>query len=392
MRILETEPILTEPLLDPAGEWEPGDAIQIIADDIALEALSEAFEALTTDFRLSMPYVARVIRIMERRGQSRRRGDRRAGERPDGERLVTVVAGTDIPVHAMHRLVLGVRPFDAATVCRWRDQCASRKSFSSRNSGRGSAPPQSDLAAAQSSSVRVQRNGTIQVASGSASSAHVLDPCLRPRPPHRAAALRGGGLGRGGPREPSATRRRLGGGRPRSADGAIHPRRKPGVAGLDVSGIGTHARRCDRNCGRVENAAGPVRWPRVVAVRRGTNQIVGRAHGDERGEFVLAVRRLGLVWPPARSTFDVELIFYASPALLNAPTDAEIEARRRDQLVDLAAEVVPRTSMNHAPNELDNPQLRGDAVPPTYVQSPNRPVEQLQVGQLTTVSAPYIFP
>ncbi len=63
MRILETEPILTGPLLDPSGEWEPGDAIQIIADDIALEALSETFEALTTDFRLSVPYVARVIRI-----------------------------------------------------------------------------------------------------------------------------------------------------------------------------------------------------------------------------------------------------------------------------------------------------------------------------------------
>jgi hypothetical protein len=63
MRILDSEPILSGPLLDPSGGWEPGDAIQIIADDIALEDLSEAFEALTTKFRLSMPYVARVIRI-----------------------------------------------------------------------------------------------------------------------------------------------------------------------------------------------------------------------------------------------------------------------------------------------------------------------------------------
>jgi len=68
MRILESEPILTGPLLDPTGDWQPGDAIQIVPDDIALEALSEAFEALTTDFRLSMPYVARVIRIDGPRG------------------------------------------------------------------------------------------------------------------------------------------------------------------------------------------------------------------------------------------------------------------------------------------------------------------------------------
>jgi hypothetical protein len=63
MRVLEGEPILTGPLLDPSGGWEVGDAIQVVPDDIDLVALSEAFEALTTDFRLSMPYVARVIRI-----------------------------------------------------------------------------------------------------------------------------------------------------------------------------------------------------------------------------------------------------------------------------------------------------------------------------------------
>lgn len=63
MRILDSEPILSGPLLDPSGEWDDGDVIQIVADDIALEELSEAFEALTTDFRLSMPYLARVIRI-----------------------------------------------------------------------------------------------------------------------------------------------------------------------------------------------------------------------------------------------------------------------------------------------------------------------------------------
>jgi hypothetical protein len=61
--ILETEPILTGPLLHSSGEWEPGDAVQVIADDLALDSMSEAFQALTTDYRLSLPYLARVIRL-----------------------------------------------------------------------------------------------------------------------------------------------------------------------------------------------------------------------------------------------------------------------------------------------------------------------------------------
>jgi hypothetical protein len=62
-RVLESESILTGPLLDPIGEWDPGDAVQIVHDDLALDSMSEAFQALTTDYRLCLPYVARVIRI-----------------------------------------------------------------------------------------------------------------------------------------------------------------------------------------------------------------------------------------------------------------------------------------------------------------------------------------
>jgi hypothetical protein len=61
--ILESEPILTGPLLHNSGQWEPGDAIQVVADDLALDSMSEAFQALTTDYRLSLPYLARVIRL-----------------------------------------------------------------------------------------------------------------------------------------------------------------------------------------------------------------------------------------------------------------------------------------------------------------------------------------
>jgi Pvc16 N-terminal domain len=66
VNVLETEPILTGPLLDTSGNWEPGDAVHVVADDLALDSMSEAFQALTTQYRLSLPYIARVIRIQGR--------------------------------------------------------------------------------------------------------------------------------------------------------------------------------------------------------------------------------------------------------------------------------------------------------------------------------------
>ena len=62
-QILEGESVLTGPLLHPSGEWRVGDSVQVVTDDVALESMSEAFQALTTDYRLSLLYLARVICI-----------------------------------------------------------------------------------------------------------------------------------------------------------------------------------------------------------------------------------------------------------------------------------------------------------------------------------------
>ncbi len=62
-QILESEPILSGPLLHPSGEWGPGEMVQLVNDDVALESMSEAFQALTTDYRLSLLYQARVVVI-----------------------------------------------------------------------------------------------------------------------------------------------------------------------------------------------------------------------------------------------------------------------------------------------------------------------------------------
>ena len=67
-QVLESNPILTGVQLlpvqvegQPYSPWQPGDAVQVVTDDLALESMSEAFQALTTEFRLTVPYIARVI-------------------------------------------------------------------------------------------------------------------------------------------------------------------------------------------------------------------------------------------------------------------------------------------------------------------------------------------
>jgi hypothetical protein len=62
-RILEANSILTGPRLEATGDWDPGDMVQVVPDEIGLEPMSEAYQALTTDFRLCLPYLARVIVI-----------------------------------------------------------------------------------------------------------------------------------------------------------------------------------------------------------------------------------------------------------------------------------------------------------------------------------------
>lgn len=306
---------------------------------------------------------------------------------------MTVLTGTDIPVHAMHRLVLGARPFDAATglplarPVHVAEELPFAELGTERRRPRNPTAPPTNLRPFESAGTarfklrlgpRVRRTFTVRVFD---QDRHIVP---------RRFDVEVWGVPVPGQPLPAAEDLAAADQVPPTApfipiaSRLLQVWMYPGSAHVLAGVTGIR--------GRVEHAGRPLRWVRVEAVRRGTNRIVGRAHGDERGEFVLVVRQPSLVWPLSSSTFDVELVIHASPGALNAPTDVELEARRRDQLSDLIVETVPRTSVNHAAGELDNPQLRGDAVPATYVQSPNRPVETLHVGQLATVPTPYIVP
>lgn len=83
LQAIEDTPILAGPLLMQATDWAPNETLQLVLEDIDTESLMRIFDSLPVDYRLSVPYVARVTRIDGRRLP--------AGQRdPD---VVTAIAG-----------------------------------------------------------------------------------------------------------------------------------------------------------------------------------------------------------------------------------------------------------------------------------------------------------
>jgi len=63
MQSLETTPVLSGPLLHPSAAWGPNESVQVVMEEISTEAVMRTFDSLPTDFRLSVPYIARNVRI-----------------------------------------------------------------------------------------------------------------------------------------------------------------------------------------------------------------------------------------------------------------------------------------------------------------------------------------
>ena len=63
MQCLEQHASLSGPLLAPFGGWSPGDSVQVILEEISTEAVMRTFDSLPHDYKLSVPYVARVVRL-----------------------------------------------------------------------------------------------------------------------------------------------------------------------------------------------------------------------------------------------------------------------------------------------------------------------------------------
>ena len=63
MQALDATPILSGPLLLPLGDFGPGESVQLVLEDVSTEAVMRTFDSLPTDYKLSVPYMARVVRL-----------------------------------------------------------------------------------------------------------------------------------------------------------------------------------------------------------------------------------------------------------------------------------------------------------------------------------------
>jgi hypothetical protein len=63
MECLETTPVLNGPLLHPAANWAANETVQVLMEEVSTDALMQKFDSLPTDYRLSVPYIARIVRI-----------------------------------------------------------------------------------------------------------------------------------------------------------------------------------------------------------------------------------------------------------------------------------------------------------------------------------------
>ncbi len=69
MEALEGTPIMSGPLLDPSAQWAGNETIQLVMEELSTEAVMRTFDSLPTDYRLSVPYLARIVRLDARTAQ-----------------------------------------------------------------------------------------------------------------------------------------------------------------------------------------------------------------------------------------------------------------------------------------------------------------------------------
>lgn len=63
MQCLEQTPSMSGPLLYPTADWTSGEAIHVLVEDVPLDTIMRTFDSLAVDYRPSVPYLARVVRL-----------------------------------------------------------------------------------------------------------------------------------------------------------------------------------------------------------------------------------------------------------------------------------------------------------------------------------------
>lgn len=64
IQCLEDHPILSGPMLDPLTDWATHEVVQFCFEDLTTEDIMRTFDSLPVDYKLSIPYLARMV-VME---------------------------------------------------------------------------------------------------------------------------------------------------------------------------------------------------------------------------------------------------------------------------------------------------------------------------------------
>ena len=63
MQCIECTPSMSGPLLYPTADWAPNEAVHLMVEDLPIDSVLRTFDSLAVDYRLAVPYLARVVRI-----------------------------------------------------------------------------------------------------------------------------------------------------------------------------------------------------------------------------------------------------------------------------------------------------------------------------------------
>jgi len=117
--------------------------------------------------------------------------------------------------------------------------------------------------------------------------------------------------------------------------------------------------------GRVVRNGQPMRWARATATLPGSSVVVGHAHGDDRGEFLLLIGANVTTGSALPKPLEIEVSVFGPSS---PPSPPSPELPRLDPLWDL-----PREQLS-APGDPD-PVAAGTELPPDYTAKVTRVIE-----------------
>jgi hypothetical protein len=148
----------------------------------------------------------------------------------------------------------------------------------------------------------------------------------------------------------------------------------PGAA-YDVSATATGLR------GRVVRGGVPMRWSRVEAKLPSSDVLVGRAHGDDRGEFLLLINSGAIPVGDLEDPLQIRVTVFG-PEVAPIPTSPDQPAL--DPLWDLPLETTS------APGDTD-PVSAGETLPEGYSGTSSSSIIDFSLGRLMSGVAEFVI-